>query len=431
MRSEREQPPGQARRTRRMLAWVALGVIAAILLLATGVRYIAQPHRATRLLLDRVGDSLGLRITAAGTSEYRLRGTPQLVLRDVVAQRPGDRTPLLRAERVLVSLPWATLRARGSDLTVTRVELDAPVLDLPALQRWQATRPPAPARIPVLRNGLRIVRGRLVNDGWSIAGIDLTLPSLAPGQPLRARLAGRFLDAPTTAPFDLDVAMTAPANGAGLTANGALSIEANDWSLPGQLHVSGPLQWRDGGMRMAPAKIGFSGRYQSAASAVPFVLGAFGPLRLANGVWSLAPAQLVLRGSGVIPEAAASGAIAFGRRLVLRIRGTIARWPQRWPALPPPLSASSTPVDFGLDYVGRLDFSDPARLDLRRDQTTFEARFRLPMVQAWLDARATGSVLPPLDGRLRTPRLEIAGAQLEGVELDLDEASIAPLPASQ
>ena len=58
------------------------------------------------------------------------------MLHDVVAQRPGDDTALLRAGRVFVSLPWSTIRARGEDLTVQRVELDAPVLDVPALQRY-------------------------------------------------------------------------------------------------------------------------------------------------------------------------------------------------------------------------------------------------------------------------------------------------------
>ena len=430
MRNRRDNPTEPKRRSRRLFAMLAVAAIVVLLLLTLGVGFIAQPQRATGLLLDRVGAALGLRITASGASQYRLRGTPQLVLRGVVAQRPGDPTALLRAERVLVSLPWSTLRARGGDLTVQRVELDAPVLDLPALQRWQATRPPAPTRIPTLRDGLRIVRGRIVNDGWSIDGVDLALPSLAPGQPLRARLRGRFLDAPTRVPFDLEVAMTAPANGAGIAALGTISIEGKGWTLPGHVHLSGPLRLDDGDMRMAPAKIGFSGRYRSASSNVPLVLGAFGPLIVANGVWALDPASLVLRGTGMVPQARASGAVALGRRLVLRISGAVARWPRAWPALPPPLSASTLPLAFTLDYVGRLDFSDAADLRLRRDQTSFDARFRLPQVLEWLDAGPPGSPLPPLDGRLRTPRLEIAGAQLEGVELDLDDPSIASPPAS-
>ncbi len=302
-------PPIPARYGRHLLAWVVVPTLAVILLLALGVGYVAQPQRASELLLDRIGKSLGLRITAAGPNEYRLRGTPQLVLRNVVAQRPGDPTALLRAERVLVSLPWSTLRARGTDLTAQRVELDAPVLDLAALQRWQATRPPSATRIPTLRDGLHVTRGRIVAVGWTIDGIDLALSSLASGQPLRAQLRGRFIDGPSRVPFDLVVAMTAPATGAGISANGVIEIQGQDWSLPGQLHLSGPLQLDDGDLRMAPARIGFSGRYQSATSRVPLVLGAAGPLQFADGVWALDPASLVLRGAGMVPETRASGAL--------------------------------------------------------------------------------------------------------------------------
>ncbi len=429
MRSPGNNSPEPTRSGRRRLAWFAVLVIALLLLLA-GAGFLAQPQRASVLLMDRVGNSLGLRITASGRSEYRLRGTPQLILRDVVAQRPGDPTAVLRAERVLVSLPWSTLRARGSDLTVQRIELDAPVLDIRALRRWQATRPPAPSRIPTLRDGLHVVRGRIVNEGWTIEGIDLSLPSLAPGQPLRARVRGRYLDPPSRVPFDLDVAMTSPQSGAGFAASGSIRIEREGWTLPGHVRLSGPLWLGDGDVRMAPAKIGFSGRYLSASSRHPFVLGAFGQLHLIDGVWTLDPASLVLGGTGVIPDAKASGALALGRRLVLRLDGTIARWPQAWPALPPPLSASRSQLTFVLDYVGRLGFIDVASLRLRRDATLFDARFRLPQVQAWLDAGAIGSPLPPLDGRLRTPRLEIAGAQLEGVEVEFDDPSLAPMPAT-
>ena len=40
---------------------------------------------------------------------------------------------------------------------------------------------------------------------------------------------------------------------------------------------------------------------------------------------------------------------------------------------------------------------------------------------AWLNAGSAGSPLPPLAGTLSTPRVEIAGATLEGVEVELGE----------
>ena len=412
---------------RRLLRITAVAILVLVLLAAL-FAWLMQPPRATGFLLNRIGNVLGLRITASGKAEYELRGMPRLVLRNVVAQRPGDAVALLRAERVFVSLPWSTIRAGGDDLTVQRIELDAPVLDVPALQRWQATRPPSETRIPTLRDGLRVLRGRIDNDDWRIDGIDVLLPSLAPKLPVSAKLRGRYLDPPTRIPFELDIALSKPENGAGIAAIGGMTIEGEGWSLPARVRLSGPLRLGDDEVRMSPAKIGMSARYVSKSSDMPFVLGAHGPLLFDEGVWSLDPAALVLRGKGSIPDATAQGAIALGRRLVLRLQGQIAQWPQAWPVLPPPLSASKSSMPFALDYAGRVDFSDLAALQLRRDDTALDARFHLPVVLDWINADAGGSPLPPLQGKLRTPRVEIAGAQLEGVEIEFDDPGTAPSP---
>lgn len=425
MKTAATEPTVPARH--RLLRITGVAAVA-LVLLALLIGWLLQPPRAVRFLLGSLGDGLGLDIRA-GNAAYRLRGTPQLVLHDVVAQRPGDPTALLRAERVFVSLPWSTIRARGDDLTVQRVELDAPVLDVAALQRWLATRPPAETRIPTLRRGLRIVRGKLVNPGWSIDGLGVDLPSLSPTVPVNARLRGRYLAPPMRIPFDLDIALSKPGNGAGLLAFGGISIEGEGWTLPARVRVSGPLQFGDKQLRITPMQFGMSARYDSEASDIPFVLGAHGPLLFDGAVWSLDPASLVLEGEGTIPDATARGALALGKRLVLRLGGSIAAWPQAWPALPPPLSASKSPMAFALDYAGRTDFSDISALHVRRDDSALDARFRLPVVLDWLDAEAGGSPLPPLQGILRTPRVEIAGALLEGVEVEFDDPGIAlPTP---
>ena len=421
--------PAPVRTRRGRLARFAIITIITLMLLGMLAGYLLQPQRASAFLLDRVGTSLGLRITASGKASYRLRGTPQLVLHKVIAQRPGDDTPLLRAERVFVSVPWSTIKARGAELVVQRVELDAPFVNLPALRRWLATRPPSDTRIPTLTKGLRVTRGRIDNHDWSIVGIGVDLPFLAPGEPLRAHVQGRYLDPPTQLRFDLDVALSKPSNDAGLAAIGRITLQDDGWTLPSQVYLAGPLHLGDDDVSIAPAKIGLSARYISANTNLPFVLGAAGPLRFDEGVWTLDPVALILHGSGMIPNASAKGAVALGRRLVLRINGDIAAWPETWPALPPPLSGSTSPMPFKLDYVGRVDFSDVTALALRRDDTTFDARFKLPVVLGWVDSGTTGSPLPPLDGQLRTPRLEIAGATLEGVEVEFEDDLTMPAPA--
>ena len=83
----------------------------------------------------------------------------------------------------------------------------------------------------------------------------------------------------------------------------------------------------------------------------------------------------------------------------------------------------SSPLPFALRYDGASDLSDTTTLSLRRDAMAFDSRFRLYAVLDWL-AQAGGSPLPPLDGTLRAPQLELSGAKLESVEITLDDEGI-------
>jgi hypothetical protein len=332
---------------------------------------------------------------------------------------------------VYVSLPWSTVRARGASLEATRLELDAPTLDLPALQHWLATRPPtAEKRLPTLSRGLQVRDGRLLGDGWRIADIAIDARRFDPGERLDARVRGRYIAAPLSALMDVAVALTRPAallrqdatTGFGLA--GTITAEhARDWRLPMTLLLSGPLRINDAGT-IAQARIGIAARYESGATRIPFALGMRGPLRIGDAV-VLAPATMSLRGRGgpatdPVPTLRAQAVLAWQQRLVLQLRGTLADWPMAWPALPAPLDGSPASLPVALDYAGRTDFTDPVHLALSREGSRFDARFRLPDVLAWSEAANIGSPLPPLDGHLSTPRLDIGGAQLEGVEMDID-----------
>lgn len=406
--------------TRRRRIW--LTVLGVAVLLALALRWLALPQQVSGFIVDRIGKSLDLEITASGISEYRLRGTPLLVLRDVVVREHGQ-TPLLRARRIYVALPWSTIRAGGDDLKAQRIELDAPQLDLPALQRWLAKRPPAETRIPTLIKGLRIHDGVIVNDDWRIDGIDVKLPSLMPGKPLNAQVRGRYLDAPTSIPFDLAVAMTHPDNDAGLAVIGPLTIERDDWRLSARVKLSGPLHIGDDDLRITPARLGMTARYLRGETDLSFALGLYGPLHFDEATWSLAPAGVALRGRSEVPNFDARGALALGRRLVLQLDGRIAEWPEAWPALPPPLGQSTSSLPFVLRYVGKPDLTEIVALQLQRDGTRFDGRFRLPEISSWIDA-GDSSPLPPLDGQLRTPQLEVSGAQLHGVEITIDDPAL-------
>lgn len=407
---------------RARIALVGGGI--ALLLLALALRMALQPERFTRTLLTQTGRALGLEITASGIGEYRLRGTPTVVVRGIVAREPGARVPLLRAERVLLSLPWSTIRARGRLLDATRVELDAPRIDLVALQHWLSTRPKRETRIPTLSDGLRITRGRVDGKDWQLDGLELQLPSLAPDKPVNAHASGRYLDPPTTFRFDVAIAMTHPGDGAGLAVIGPIAIERQAWRMPARIRLAGPLHFLDGGVRLTPARLSMSARYVSGDTSLPFALGLHGPLAFDDATWSLAPAGVAFRGGDALADFDARGVLALGRRLVLQLEGRMPAWPRSWPTLPPPIGQSTSALPFELDYTGKPDLSDITRLQLKRDATRFDARFRAFDVLAWVESRETGSLLPPLDGRVTTARMDIAGAQLEGVEITLDDPAL-------
>lgn len=412
---------------------IALLAVAALVLAAlASLRWILTPAHLGATILDLAGQSLGLEISASGTSEYRLRGTPMLVVRGVVAREPGAATPLLRAERLHLSLPWSTLRARGKQLVVQRIELDAPQFDLPALQHWLATRPPSEARIPTLTDGLRITNGTIANDGWRIEDIDADLPSLHPDRLAHAQLRGRYLAPPLAIPVDLVVALARPSalakgQASGFATHGRVSVERGDWKLPSTIALSGPLLLGKDELRITPARLGVAARYESGDTVLPFALGLHGPLEFDEATWTLTPVGVALRARGAdtpIPQLDAHGSLALGRRLALHLEGSIAQWPSAWPALPPPIGQSNSALPFALHYLGTPDLADMVTLGLQRDATRFHGRFRLQAVLDWVATSGKGSPLPPLAGTLTAPTLEISGATLEGVEIELDDPAI-------
>jgi hypothetical protein len=403
----------------RWLAPIALLLV----VLMCALYWASRPQRLSGFVVGRIADSLGLEISASGASEYRLRDTPRLVLRDVVARRPGD-VPLLRADRIEIALPWSTIRARGAELAFERIELDRPQLDLPALQRWLATRPPSEQRMPTLTDGLRIRGGSIVNDDWRIDAIAVDLPMLRAGQAVRARIRGRYADPPTAIPFDLAIALQRPVNDTGFGVSGRVTVERADWRMPARVSLSGPMHLGQDDLRITPARVAIAARYRSGDTDLPFALGLHGPLQFDEAIWSLAPVGVALHGDGVLPKFDAHGTLALDRRLVVQLRGRLQAWPEAWPSLPPPIGTSRSPLPFALDYAGSPSLGDPASLRLARDEATFDGRFRLPEVLAW-NAAPTGTPIPPLQGRITAKTMEISGATLEGVDVRIDDAEAA------
>ena len=430
MGDARMHAPG--RRTARIVLVLALLLLA----LLFAVRFALQPERATRFLLQRAGTALGLEITASGATEYTLRGTPTLVIRGVVAREPGAAVPLLTADRILLSLPWSTIRARGAVLAAQRLELDAPVLRVDALQHWLEGRPPSEApRFPTLAQGLQMRDGVVQGSdtGWRIAGLAIDLPHLAPDAPLHARIRGRYQADATRVPFDLALALQragalVDAEPTGLGVVGRLALSGDGWQLPAHVRLSGPFVLREGDIAIVPLTAGVGAQYASADNRVPFALGAHGPMRFAEGALALAPARLVLRGRGnqgedPVPDAGLRGGVALADALSLDLDGSITAWPAAWPELPQPIARPRGPVAVALDYRGPPALTGIVRLRAAHEATRFDGRFRVEDITAWIDT-GMATPLPPLDGSASTPVLEIAGARLEGVQISVDDPDV-------
>ncbi|HEY4530644.1 MAG TPA: hypothetical protein VIG97_10015 [Luteimonas sp.] len=410
---------------RRGLA-LAAGIAVVVLLVAVlGAVMLMQPRQLARIALGSVGNALGLEIAFEGDARYRLRGTPLLEVRDVTMRQPGASEPLLRAGRVLVSLPWSSVRDRAAPLVLERIELDAPVVDLAGVQAWLAARPPGDGGLPTLSRGIAVRGGQLLGEGWALGDLDLDLPSFAAARPLVAHARGTLaLAAPNRVHFDLQLAATAPANGAGASARGRVHVQGADWRIPAYVAASGPVRSDTGVLRVSPLRLGMSGEYRGTGAPLRMALGVHGPLRLRDGTWTLVPAALAVRGEGAVPTLDASGRAGFGPALLLELDGTMPHWPAAWPALPAPLDDASTPFAVTASYAGARDGSSPALLQLRRADARADARFRIADVLAWIQAGTTGSPLPPLDARASAPRIEFAGAVLEGVEIGIEDGEV-------
>ena len=366
---------------RRRWPWV-LAVLA--VLTAAGAWWVdrqLEPNRLTATVLERLGTTLGLELSIDGTPEYALRPEPRLVLPKLVVRQPGA-APLLTAERAEVSLPWDTLTGGGS-LVITRIELQRPVLDLAALAVWQASRPSAPFELPTLVEGLQVQDGSVVGAGWRLDELQLALPELRDGAPLGIQTSGVFTQATTIVVFD------------GLANLGTAGL-ASDFDFKGK------------------------GRLRRDDLDAPWTLEASGSFDASGDATQLSLAKMVLDSESPLPDLDATGKVVLDYGLTADIAGTLQAWPEDWPALPAPMSAATSPLSYTLGYRGPADFSAPLALAVVRDETRFDASFVVDEMMRWVDT-AGETPLPPMAGTLSTPSLEVAGATLEGVTIQIEE----------
>jgi AsmA protein len=180
--------PGRLRLALVILAAVAVAV--AITLFAV-VNSLLQPERFTAMLQQQARKA-GLELTLASPASPTLWPTPALELQGINLRSQHAGTPMLVATRGRLVLPWRTLF--GGPTAISRLELDAPRIDLDAVSAALAHLPERPAGappyLPEIDAGFVVTRGTLVRaDDLLLRDVELDAGRLAAGRPFALRLS--------------------------------------------------------------------------------------------------------------------------------------------------------------------------------------------------------------------------------------------------
>jgi hypothetical protein len=440
-------PPPKRRRRRKILLVVFGLLLAVILVLA----HFLQPAQLTALVLDRASRALKLDLRTNGPGSYALRPEPRLVLPGLSASVPGNTTPFFRSGQVELALPWSTLR--GGDPVITRIVMKSPDLDLPALQRWLATRPPSttPFKLPHLTKGLGIEDGLLHGDGWRIEHFDVALPSLADGKPTTLNASGNLLRGAMASKFKLTLAATPAGHGRGLRIDNARIVFKADRELP-SFTATGSVVSADtfavdlaGNLQSMPAGWAESIDNSYEHGDTPFAIVLSGMLPAAKpaiGTATIAPPSksLQLRNFSLgdpsrQPVLTLTGEVATytspdGTGLDAALHGQFSRWPDAWSTLPEPLTSNLTPVIFDAAYRGPRNLSAPIVYNAKHADTELHGQFRIADIRTWVEKKFD-ALIPPVEAQLVTPRIDVGGIQLQGVQMEIHDDAPPSAPASK
>ncbi|TAL71555.1 MAG: membrane assembly protein AsmA [Rhodanobacter sp.] len=192
---------------RRLLIATGTVLLAALLVSAVTVYLLLRPDRFTALLQDQA-QKAGLTLNLASPASPTLFPRPALELSGITLSADGTDTPLLLAARGRLTLPWRTVF--GGPPAITQMEVDAPRVDLDALQAWltalhlqNSTVAPT---IPRIDTGIRIEHGSFVRgDRVLLNNVMLVTGSLAPDEPFPLDLSATT---PSGAPLQLRLVAT-------------------------------------------------------------------------------------------------------------------------------------------------------------------------------------------------------------------------------
>ena len=356
---------------KRRRRWPVLLAVLLLVLVATAwwLARLLEPERLSAFVLARAGAATGLELELPQPADISLWPDLHIEMTGLRARAPGAPRPLFSAVRVDLVLPWSALLHR--EAVIRHLRLLEPQLDRDALTTWLAERERAAPPQP------------------------LQLPELTATLSIEGgRVGGSDDDAWRLHEIDLETTALHPGE-------------------PFHAAFSAMLL----GVAAEPLRIAF------ALDTVPV---------MREGVLSLDPLRIALELPDAEEALPVEGHLVLDhpRRLQLQLAGTIAAWPAAWPELP--ADDAGSPTVFTVAYEGPSDGSGEATLHAERSGASLDLRSSPTAVVEWA-AAADGSPLPPLDGGMQAQTVEVSGATLRGVTIELERDAAEPdlQPASE
>ncbi|MEO6172397.1 MAG: hypothetical protein ABIP02_04710, partial [Arenimonas sp.] len=221
----------------------------------------------------------------------------------------------------------------------------------------------------------------LIDNGYSISQIQLSLPHLEDQKEIEAEISGLLRQGKTSVGF-----------------GGPLTIAKAGLKSEFMLESKGELNFGD---KPLPYQIKTQGTFASLEKS-----------------FDIHSKTLSWMGESPLPNLQANLNLSIGDNLKIDSNGIISEWPKDWPTLPAPLNQQTKNIPYQLNYVGKLDLSDAIALKLDIDKSQFSSSVRISDMQQWIE-QADGSPLPPLQGTFDMPLIQLDGVRLEGVSIEI------------
>jgi AsmA protein len=143
-------------------------------------------------MLQTQARTAGLELNLASPATPTLFPRPALQLYGITLSAQGANAPILLAARGSLELPWRTLF--GGPTVITQLQIDAPRVDLDALEAWLTALPALPEgaspNIPRIDTGISINRGSVVRGNQLLFdNVELETGNLVSGQTFPLRMS--------------------------------------------------------------------------------------------------------------------------------------------------------------------------------------------------------------------------------------------------